>query len=1278
MLFGGGEAACSVPLYLDGEGSEFELEVAGSATGLTGLNLNVEPMFDGQRKGLLGRLVLASDADCPASESQVSRLWRSANLTTGDAAPLVVYPDVIAMQVPTLVELNLTELRLGWSASRFTAGEAAGDFSANVELTILDGNAVYSAPLFGLEGTDPIVNYTSTAVVNGSLVVTNGTSATLSLRNSSFIFELGVEGPEEVGDIVLNVTLTGGISAAGSFGCDATDCGPNGRCEIDEGSGRQVCRCSCGWSGPSCEVPSGFCPRFSDPTNSVTTTEVQSAPQEGNRSSADEQQQQQPADLATQCASFIKCQDERSKVDTTTGQCLCKSGWSGPDCDMCTTNSACNAFWDTAGGSCKLGFEYEAQSLFKVYACNLANEEFLATFIGEDLGFKCNTTGPRLNATADGSDGNGSQNGNANSTDNVVVGNSPYCDVNFKFQNVDDVSCRAWGCDFGEGLSRVECSHVDCECRSPGGCDPTINTTASGIKSITFDCDDSKRCEDCEDDEQMCTMIFGGIGFEIGAPCKARECHDPNAPYVISGGLSSGDDGGININALIISLPTVFVFALGILIGIPSVLLVRNMMLPPPLSGGYSRKHTKSAVSEIVFFDVHCSVPLFGRNKDQLLMNHRRSDEDDLESSSSMDDGVTRRLSSSQSQELTGLNPGLLKMMGENKKGFKSVLHGITGTFRQGELVGVMGPSGSGKTTFLSILSNVAVDGSSNRIIQGDILVNGRKQGSWLKRLVAFVPQEDKLLPTLTVRESIIFSAVLRLPGADWATIHRRTQDALEELSLEGVSRSLVGGVRGLRGISGGERRRVSIGMELVTDPSIVIMDEPLSGLDSYTALNLMHTLKGVSSAGRVVVLSMHQPAPAMLNMLDQVLLLAKGFQVYLGPPDCAKAYFTHHGFPCPDSLPLSEYMLQAVSNPHTLTSLLNGIFESSAQQRPAILGDTSDVSFKEGTVASQRGCSVFSRNFGKLAVLVWRGFVDIVRNPSLLLSHVVVSIVIGLMCGIIFWDAGLDITGAQNRLGGIFFLLAFLGFSSLTTIDLFHSERDIAVREIKAGYYSPFVYLTSKLVLDALLLRILPALLLGVPLNIMMDLQSGSSKFLIYIFTVNAFNLVIGAMAMVITILSPTPGTASLIINTFLLICLLFAGHLVHIPSIPEVVRWIHWLSVYSYAFQALAVNEFLGLKLNFTVPDYASVDGVDGTVFLSTIGIEVGDLRRDLVSLGIFYLISVILVFMSMYLSIWLLQGRKIRVFHKLPVGQIGRRKEMQMKKLSGTKKNEKQPAE
>ncbi|KAG1680619.1 hypothetical protein FOA52_015068 [Chlamydomonas sp. UWO 241] len=229
------------------------------------------------------------------------------------------------------------------------------------------------------------------------------------------------------------------------------------------------------------------------------------------------------------------------------------------------------------------------------------------------------------------------------------------------------------------------------------------------------------------------------------------------------------------------------------------------------------------------------------------------------------------------------------------KKDDTVVLQGVSGFFPAGKLSAVMGPSGSGKTTFLNVLcGNVSRDS----VINGQVRVNGTPVLlSRLTNITGFVPQDDIVHADLTVRENLAYAAALKLPQREYPRSARRrvVNECLTMLQLEHICHYLVGTVE-RRGISGGQRKRVNIGLEVVGQPSLLFLDEPTSGLDSTVSSDILRSLDDMAqSLGMTVVAVIHQPRYSSFNLFDEVLLLGQGGRtVYMGPPGIAVLYFQH------------------------------------------------------------------------------------------------------------------------------------------------------------------------------------------------------------------------------------------------------------------------------------------------------------------------------------------------------------------------------------------------
>nr|XP_009412322.1 PREDICTED: ABC transporter G family member 22-like isoform X2 [Musa acuminata subsp. malaccensis] len=222
----------------------------------------------------------------------------------------------------------------------------------------------------------------------------------------------------------------------------------------------------------------------------------------------------------------------------------------------------------------------------------------------------------------------------------------------------------------------------------------------------------------------------------------------------------------------------------------------------------------------------------------------------------------------------------------------KDILNGITGSASPGELLALMGPSGSGKTTLLSLLGG-RIRGN---LVEGTITYNDEPYTKSLKRRIGFVTQDDVLFAHLTVRETLTYAALLRLPNKmSRQQKEERAMDVIYELGLERCQDTMIGGSF-VRGVSGGERKRVSIGNEIIINPSLLLLDEPTSGLDSTTALRIMQVLRDIAEAGRTVLTTIHQPSSRLFHRFDKLILLGKGSLLYFGKASEALVYFSSIG----------------------------------------------------------------------------------------------------------------------------------------------------------------------------------------------------------------------------------------------------------------------------------------------------------------------------------------------------------------------------------------------
>ncbi|EQL01735.1 ABC transporter (Adp1) [Ophiocordyceps sinensis CO18] len=282
----------------------------------------------------------------------------------------------------------------------------------------------------------------------------------------------------------------------------------------------------------------------------------------------------------------------------------------------------------------------------------------------------------------------------------------------------------------------------------------------------------------------------------------------------------------------------------------------------------------------------------------------------------------------------------------------KTILSRVQGISHPGEVTAIMGASGAGKTTFLDILARKNKRGQ----VSGDFHVNGEMVGdNEFRNVVGFVDQEDTMLPTLTVHETILNSALLRLPrDMSRASKEQRAFEVEKELGIYHIRDSLIGSEEGKgRGISGGEKRRVGIACELVTSPSILFLDEPTSGLDSFNAYNVVECLVTLAkNYKRTVIFTIHQPRSNIVALFDRLLLLAKGKTVYSGPFAQCQAYFDTIGYECPPGFNIADYLVDLTMHAGSSVAFDDGAVVADA----ASVGPSSTKAVK--SIASISGTS--------------------------------------------------------------------------------------------------------------------------------------------------------------------------------------------------------------------------------------------------------------------------------------------------------------------------------
>ncbi|KAK7278770.1 hypothetical protein RJT34_23806 [Clitoria ternatea] len=526
----------------------------------------------------------------------------------------------------------------------------------------------------------------------------------------------------------------------------------------------------------------------------------------------------------------------------------------------------------------------------------------------------------------------------------------------------------------------------------------------------------------------------------------------------------------------------------------------------------------------------------------------------------------------------------------------KDILNGITGSVNPGEVLALMGPSGSGKTTLLNLLGGRL----RQPIIGGSVTYNDQPYSKFLKSRIGFVTQDDVLFPHLTVKETLTYAARLRLPKTyTKEQKEKRALDVIYELGLERCQDTMIGGSF-VRGVSGGERKRVCIGNEIIINPSLLFLDEPTSGLDSTTALRIVQMLQDIAEAGKTVVTTIHQPSSRLFHKFDKLILLGKGSLLYFGKAAEAMSYFHSIGCTPLISMNPAEFLLDLangnindVSLPSELEDKVqmgNGEAEThNGKPSPAVVHEYLVEAYESRVAESEKKkimvpipldeavkskVSSRKRQWGaswgeQYSILFWRGIKER-RHDYFSWLRVTQVLSTAVILGLLWWQSDTkNPKDLQDQAGLLFFIAVFWGFFPVfTAIFTFPQERAMLSKERAADMYRLSAYFLARTTSDLPLDLILPVLFLLV-VYFMAALRLSVGPFFLTILTVflcivaaQGLGLAIGATLMD---LKRATTLASVTVMTFML-----AGGF-FVQRVPVFFSWIRYMSFNYHTYKLL-----------------------------------------------------------------------------------------------------------
>ncbi|GAB4850286.1 transcription factor [Ancistrocladus abbreviatus] len=528
------------------------------------------------------------------------------------------------------------------------------------------------------------------------------------------------------------------------------------------------------------------------------------------------------------------------------------------------------------------------------------------------------------------------------------------------------------------------------------------------------------------------------------------------------------------------------------------------------------------------------------------------------------------------------------------------LLREVTGTFRPGVLTALMGVSGAGKTTLMDVLAGRKTGG----YIEGDIRISGfPKKQETFARISGYCEQTDIHSPQVTVQESLIYSAFLRLPKE--VTNEEKmifVDEVMELVELDNLKDAIVG-LPGITGLSTEQRKRLTIAVELVANPSIIFMDEPTSGLDARAAAIVMRTVRNTVDTGRTVVCTIHQPSIDIFESFDELLLMKRGGQViYSGPLGR-------------NSQKVIEYF-EAIPGVPTIKEKYNPatwMLEVSSIAAEVRLGIDFAEHYKSSTLYQQNKELVaqlsgpppgakdlyFTTQYaqstwGQFKACLWKQWWTYWRSPDYNLVRYFFTLAAGLIVGTIFWKVGKKRDTANELsiiIGAMYAAVLFVGICNCGTVQpVVAVERTVFYRERAAGLYSALPYAMSQVVVEVPFVLV-QAAYYTVIVYAMVSFQWTAAKFFWFFFISFFSFLYFTYYGMMTVSITPNHQVASVFAAAFYSLFNLFSGFFIPRPRIPKWWVWYYWICPVAWTVYGLIVSQYGDLtstiKVQGVTPD-------------------------------------------------------------------------------------------
>ncbi|KKK25725.1 ABC drug exporter AtrF [Aspergillus rambellii] len=561
------------------------------------------------------------------------------------------------------------------------------------------------------------------------------------------------------------------------------------------------------------------------------------------------------------------------------------------------------------------------------------------------------------------------------------------------------------------------------------------------------------------------------------------------------------------------------------------------------------------------------------------------------------------------------------QLLGFLKKGSRpkrTILNRVTGQVRPGEMLLVLGRPGSGCTSFLRVLSN---DREAFDEVEGETRYGhmDHKEAKKYRQQIMFNTEDDIHFPTLTVNRTMKFALRNKVPrereegvGKE-DFVQERKDGILNSLGIHHTKKTLVGN-EFVRGVSGGERKRVSLAEVMAGHSPVQFWDNPTRGLDSKSAVEFARMIRREADENnKTMVATMYQAGNGIFDEFDKVLVLADGLVTYCGPRGEARRYFEDLGFVCPKGANIADFLTSVTvlterivapgmegKVPNTPQEFESRYRESSiyAEMLVSIVAPEKLVGEEENlamAVARERKKRHIPRPQSVYTTGLWdqimactvRQFQIMAGDKMSLGIKMCSSIIQALVCGSLFYNLKQDSSSIFLRPGALFFPVLYYLLESMSETTGSFMGRPILSRQKRFGFYRPTAFCIANAITD-IPITIVQVSCFSLILYFMTALQMNAARFFTFWIIIIVNTLCFMQMFRAVGALCQKFGNASKVTGLLSTIFFVYGGYLIPFEKMHPWFRWIFYLNPAAYAFEAVMANEFTGLQLQCVEPDY------------------------------------------------------------------------------------------